>query len=80
MIDDRCMLKEGGDHGDRASKIGDTPPPAVIPPVRQDLRNTGKRTMNSRAGNATALRRLMTEYKQLTAGGTMHNAELIAIG
>jgi hypothetical protein len=26
-------------------------------------------TMNSRAGNSTALRRLMTEYKQLTSGG-----------
>lgn len=36
--------------------------------------------MNSRAGNATALRRLMTEYKQLTAGGMMHDAEFIAIG
>ena len=36
--------------------------------------------MNSRAGNATALRRLMTEYKQLTAGGTMHHVELSVIG
>jgi len=36
--------------------------------------------MNSRAGNATALRRLMTEYKQLTGGGMMHDAEFIAIG
>lgn len=30
---------------------------------------TGKGSMNSRAGNSTALKRLMTEYRQLTAGG-----------
>ena len=36
--------------------------------------------MNTRAGNTTALRRLMTEYKQLTAGGMMHDAYFIAIG
>jgi len=36
--------------------------------------------MGSRAGNSTALRRLMTEYKQLTAGGMMLDAWLITIG
>jgi hypothetical protein len=29
--------------------------------------------MNARAGNSTALRRLMTEYKQLTSGGTIYH-------
>ena len=29
--------------------------------------------MNSKTGNSTALRRLMTEYKQLTAGGMIHD-------
>lgn len=36
--------------------------------------------MNSRAGNSTALKRLMTEYKQLTAGGMILDAWLIIIG
>ena len=35
--------------------------------------------MNSKPGNSTALRRLMTEYKQLTAGGMIHDVWLVTI-
>ena len=49
--------------------VAQPPPQSLLAVVIASLSGLSSIQMASRAGNSTALRRLMTEYKQLTAGG-----------